>query len=104
MGHFLSFFAVVNSSRLDADPTLAFRGFFIQARLVADDSNVGGFLEPLAGQEYQLSSCVPSTVRHYCLPCQSQAVFSVRCQVSVVSHHSRLVPLTSTTTPKPLLW
>ena len=70
MGNFLSFFAVVlrvNQSRLDADPTLTFRGFFIQARLVADDSNVGGFLDPLAGQEYQLSSCVPSTVRiNYC--------------------------------------
>ena len=64
----LSFFSVtlrVNRDRLDADPTLAFRGFFIQARLVADDSNVGGFLDPLAGQEYQLSNCVPSTVSHY---------------------------------------
>ena len=48
---------------LDVDPNLVFRGFFIQARLVVDDSNVEGFLDPLAGQEYQLSSCVPSTVR-----------------------------------------
>ena len=63
-----SFFAVllrVNPSHLDADPTLTFRGFFVQTRLVADDSNVGGFLHPLAGQEYRLSSCVPSTVSHY---------------------------------------
>ena len=68
MEHFLSFFAVVlqvNRDHLDADPTLVFRGFFIQARLVADDSNVGGFVDPPTGQEYQLSSCVPSTVSRY---------------------------------------
>jgi hypothetical protein len=53
----------VNSSELTRDPTLAFRGFFIQARLVADDSYMGGFLDPLPGQEYRLSSCTPSTVR-----------------------------------------
>ena len=59
----------MNPDSIVADPTIAFRGFFIQARLVADDSNVGGFLDPLAGQEYRLSSCVPSTVRtceNYC--------------------------------------
>jgi hypothetical protein len=53
----------VNPSELAANNTSAFRGFFIQARLAADDSNVGGFLDPLPGQEYQLSSCTPSTVR-----------------------------------------
>ena len=39
-----------------------FRGFFVQARLVADGSNVGGFVNPQPGDPYQLSSCNPSTV------------------------------------------
>ena len=46
---------------------MVFRGFFIQARLVADGSDVGGFLAPQAGQveqDYQLSNCTPSTVCH----------------------------------------
>lgn len=50
-------------AELASDPSLVFRGFFIQARLVSDDSNVGGFVSPQAGQEYRLSSCTPSTVR-----------------------------------------
>ncbi len=49
----------VNPGELTADPTRAFRGFFIQARLVADDSNVGGFL---TGTGYRLSDCAPATV------------------------------------------
>ena len=52
----------VNPQSLATDPSLVLRGFFIQARLAADDSNVGGFLSPQAGEEYQLSSCMPATV------------------------------------------
>ena len=47
--------------------SVMFRGFFIQARLIADGSDVGGFLAPEAGQvdqDYQLSNCTPSTVCH----------------------------------------
>ena len=53
---------VLRAQSLATGPPLVFRGFFIQARLAADDSNVGGFLSPQAGQEYQLSSCTPPTV------------------------------------------
>ena len=54
------FFAVVlQINILDPPPSIQFRGFFIQARLVADDSNVGGFL---SGDGYRLSSCAPPTV------------------------------------------
>ena len=59
-----SFYVVVLRVSDGQDPSVVFRGFFIQARLVADGSNVGGFLAPQAGQDYQLSSCTPSTVRY----------------------------------------
>ena len=50
-----------------SDPAsgLTFRGFFIQARLVADDSDIGGFIYPVNG-EYRLSSCSPPTVSLHC--------------------------------------
>ncbi len=41
----------------------AFRGFFIQARLMADDSSVGGFQNPGTNDPYRLSSCPTPTVR-----------------------------------------
>jgi len=56
------YFAVVLRVDEAVNPSAMFRGFFIQARLAADDSNVGGFLSPQDGQEYQLSSCTQSTV------------------------------------------
>ena len=63
------------------NPATFFRGFFIQARLVADGSNVGEFLSPQAGEEYRLSSCVPSSVSLWCvigLDCKSNmAVFTI---------------------------
>ncbi len=40
-----------------------FRGFFIQARIMADDSNIGGFQNPGTNDLYQLSSCPNPTVR-----------------------------------------
>ena len=53
----------VQPESLAMNPSLVFRGFFIQARLeAANDSNVGGFLGPLLGQDYQLSSCAPPNV------------------------------------------
>ena len=44
---------------MNPNEVATFRGFFIQARLVADDSVVGGFL---SGDGYRLSSCLPPTV------------------------------------------
>ena len=44
---------------MNPNEVATFRGFFIQARLVADDSNVGGFL---SGDGYRLSNCSPPTV------------------------------------------
>jgi hypothetical protein len=47
--------AVVVESTVAA---LSFRGFLIQARLVADDTTVvGQFEEPPAGGEYRYGSC-----------------------------------------------
>ncbi len=40
-----------------------FRGFFIQARLIANDSNVGRFQNPITNDLYRLSSCPTPTVR-----------------------------------------
>ena len=39
-----------------------FRGFFIQGRLVADDSPVGAFVDPPSGSGARLSSCNISNV------------------------------------------
>ena len=56
----LHIFAVVLESTLAA-PT--FRGFLIQARLVADDSTVvGRFEEPPPGSEYRYGSCANTEV------------------------------------------
>ncbi len=41
-----------------------FRGFFIQARLMADDSNVGGFQNVGTNDPYRLSSCPTPSVRN----------------------------------------
>ncbi len=40
-----------------------FRGFFIQARIMADDSNIGGFQNPGTNDPYRLSSCPNPAVR-----------------------------------------
>ena len=61
----ISIHAVVLRVSDGQDPSVVFRGFFIQARLVADGSNVAGFLASQTGQDeqdYRLSSCTPSTV------------------------------------------
>ena len=57
-----NFFAVVLRVS-DPGSNFTFRGFFIQAKLVADGSDIGGFTTPLgSGREYRLSSCSPPTV------------------------------------------
>ncbi len=40
-----------------------FRGFFVQAKLIANDSNVEGFQYPSTNDSYRLSSCPTPTVR-----------------------------------------
>ena len=55
----ISFFThIVTLSAAGTSPT--FRGFFIQGRLVADDSPVGTFVDPGAGVRF--TSCNPSNV------------------------------------------
>ena len=56
------FLAVVLESTAAAP---SFRGFLIQARLVADDTTVvGQFEEPPAGGEYQYASCANREVEN----------------------------------------
>ncbi len=44
-----------------------FRGFFIQARLMADNSNIGRFVNPSTNYPFRLSSCPTSSVRSFAL-------------------------------------
>ena len=56
----MPFFTVVLESTAAA-PT--FRGFLIQARMIADDTTVvGQFEDPPAGGEYRYASCTPTEV------------------------------------------
>jgi len=59
---FIFFFVVTLQVRSTFTTNAGFRGFFVQARSVADGNNVGGFLNPQPGDLYRLSSCNPSTV------------------------------------------
>ena len=73
--HISFFTSIVTLSAAGNSPT--FRGFFIQGRLVADDSPVGVFVDPPAG--VRLSSCLPPNVIHlmcflFCMPVESLAI------------------------------
>ena len=58
--HISFFTSIVTLSAAGNSPT--FRGFFIQGRLVADDSPVGAFVDPPSGSGARLSSCNISNV------------------------------------------
>ena len=51
------------SPAFEAIGQAGFRGFFIQAKLIANVSNVGGFQNPNTNDLYGLSSCPTPTVR-----------------------------------------
>ena len=83
----ISFFTYIVTLSAAGTDSPTFRGFFIQGRLVADNSPVGTFVDPGAGVRF--TSCNPSNV-HKRINLRAILIFRVLPEVDEILANTRV--------------